>query len=63
MYMAAFADFWPRQKENEVVLHITEVQVFEEGTLYNLKIDSDVEAPDTHAGYRGDWRNFGLDTG
>ena len=59
-YMAAFADFWPQQQENKVVLHITEVQVFEEGTLYKLKIDSDVEAPDTHAGYRGDWRNFGL---
>ena len=60
VYMAAFADFWPQQKENEVVMYITEVQVFEEGTLYDLKIDSNVEAPDTHAGYRGDWRNFGL---
>ena len=60
VYVAAVADFWPKQQENEVILHITEVQVFEEGTLYGLKIDSDVEAPDTHRGYRGDWRNFGL---
>ena len=60
VYKASFADFGPQQEEKEVVLHITEVQVFEEGTLYELKIDSDVEAPDTHAGYRGDWRDFGL---
>lgn len=60
VYKVAFADFGPRQEEEEVTLYITEIQVFEEGTLYELKIDSDVEAPDTHAGYRGDWRNFGL---
>lgn len=60
VYKASFADFGPQQKEKEVVLHITEVQVFEEGILYELNIDSDVEAPDTHAGYRGDWRDFGL---
>ena len=60
IYMAAFVDFFPQQQEEEVVLCIMEVQVFEGGTLYELKIDSDIEAPDTHAGYRGDWRDFGL---
>ena len=57
-YMATFIDL--ELVEKEVVLHVTEVQAFEEGTLYELKIDSDMEARDTHAGYRGDWRNFGL---
>ena len=57
-YMATFIDL--ELVEKEVVLHVTEVQVFEEGALYELKIDSDMEARDTHAGYRGDWRNFGL---
>lgn len=57
-YMATFIDL--ELVEKEVVLYVTEVQAFEEGTLYELKIDSDMEARDTHAGYRGDWRNFGL---
>lgn len=62
VYMATFADLGPQQEEKEVVLllHVTEVRSFEQGTLYELNIDSDVEAPDTHAGYRGDWRDFGL---
>ena len=60
VYMVTFADLGPQQEEKEVVLHIAEVQIFEQGALYELKIDSDVEAPDTHAGYRGDWRNFGF---
>lgn len=29
VYMAVFADFGPQQEEKEVVLHITEVKVFE----------------------------------
>lgn len=56
----AYTDFEPQQEDQKVILYITEVQAFEKGILYELKIDSDVEAPDTHAGYRGDWRNFGL---
>lgn len=59
-YRAAFLGYGLQQEEEEVEVYIMERQVFEEGILYELKIESDVEAPDTHAGYRGDWRNFGL---
>ena len=58
MYLATFENLEPEEKE--VALHITEVQVFEEGILYELKIDSDVEAWETYAGHSEDWRNFGL---
>ena len=58
MYLATFESLEPEEKE--VVLHITEVQTFEEGILYELKIDSDVEVRVTYVGHSEDWRSFGL---
>lgn len=56
-YAAIFAEAFNRG-EIEAVLHITEVQVYEEGILYELKIDCDMEVLDR--GYRGEWRNLGF---
>lgn len=59
-YTATFSGFSGQSEQKAVTLLVTEVQHFQEGILYELKVDCDEEEPDRYEEYRGEWWYLGL---